>query len=102
VVVDGRELEQATVLGEAHALDLVALDGGQEFDVAIMRAVGEVRGVHGWLQGCEEGAGEGVSGRRGLLVLGLELGRWRGGRGPTRRPRAQANGMGRGQRGRGD
>jgi hypothetical protein len=49
VVVDGRELEQATVLGEAHALDLAALDGGQEFDVALMRALGEVRGGHGWL-----------------------------------------------------
>jgi hypothetical protein len=100
VVVDGRELEQATVLGEAHALDLAALDGGQEFDVALMRALGEVRGGHEWLQGCEEGAGEGVSGRRGLLVL--ELWRWRGGRGPTRRSRAQANGLGRGRGGRGD
>ena len=44
-----------------------------------MRALGELRGGHGWLQGCEEGAGEGVSGRR--EILGLELGRWRGGRG---------------------
>jgi hypothetical protein len=96
----GRELEQATILEEAHALDLVALDGGQELDVALMRALGEVRGGHRRLQGYEEGAGEGVSGRRELL--GLELGRWHGGQGPTRRPRAQANGMGRGRRGRGD
>jgi hypothetical protein len=29
MAVDGRELEPTTVIGEAHVLDIVALDGGQ-------------------------------------------------------------------------
>ena len=84
--VDGRQLEQAPVLGEAHALDFSPLDGGQELAVPPLRALGEVGGRRGGLGGCQEGGGEGIGGRRGRL--GLELGRGsrsRGNRGGGRR-----------------
>lgn len=82
--VDGGELEEPAVLGEADALDLAALDGGEELAVAPLRALGEVGGGGGF-GGREEGVGEGVGGGSG--GLGLELGCGRGGRGRGRRRR---------------
>jgi hypothetical protein len=47
VAVDDCELEQTPVLGEAHSLDLAALDGGQELAVAPLHALEEVGGGRG-------------------------------------------------------